>query len=662
MAEARIKFTWGTSSKAQTKWALGLFAIYRQSTAGVPDFSYLSRRAQKLYQKKTVFISVRGVLAWSCALAVVGYFGGAFALQRVQSRRPHNQITYADVALPWRWAGLDALRGRAFMLQAKDEFAAGKFMSGFNLLRLGISKDPGDNQARLDLSQLFIVLRLRSQSDKVLMQAFDYGWPGKGFLSEAHDRLVEGDSPELMDEFLGKARNALAHYGGDAGDERLIDEYAIARWINEGEFERARPVVRRLYPEGTDERSRLEILLAMESGKNEEIVRLANEWQRNKPRDELALAVTAGVYRKLGDFNAMQESINRLRALSPSHPAHATFNVVQNLLAGRDAEARSALEDWFFRFGADERAMSELTHDVSVTGRDDVLERIEAVVREHGFDPRAVLMGRLFVQIKSRDWDRATATCKRIEAIASRMPENDRLAFDVATTLVHACVDAGGGAQSVFIDAFSRSPGSLEFDRMLVDALVACDRIDTAGELLNLVEGSYPESRYVADMSSRVRERRRIRSEAVEASRPVPKESPARSYASGAAFMDALNRLEAQGDPDGALQLIRGIRQADPKWLGDVDEMLYQHELDLAVSTGDLTLLHLTTKNYLRSAHAKRRETLMKRAVVWHKQGLKTESMMVVREILRDQSDYQPALDALESWEPSSLKVAKPVS
>jgi cellulose synthase operon protein C len=661
MAEARIKFTWGTSANTKARWSLGLFAVHRRSTGGVPDFTYLSRRVQKLYQKKTVFISMRGLLIWCVAVAVVGYFAVALVLQQIQSRHPHNQVTYADLVFPWRWSGLDALRGHAFLLQAKDEFEAGKFMSGFKLLRLGLAKDPQDSQARLDLSQLFILLRLRAQSDKVLMQAFDYSWPGVEFLSAAHTRLMDGDNTELVATFLGKARDALLHYGGAAGDERIIDEYTVANWIDADQPERTTALVQRLYPEGTDARSRLDIIIAMKEGENERVRELTDDWCERNPRSEFVLAYTAGIYRKLGDFDAMQASVDRLRALNPAHASHATFNVVQNLLAGRDVLAEAAMEDWFFRFGADERAMRELARDVSATGRDDALARIEAVVRDHGFDPRAVLMGRLFVQIKSREWDQATATCKRIEDIASHMPEGDRLAFDIMTTLVHACVDAGGGAQSVFIEAFLRSPGSLEFDRMLVDALIASERIDTASELLTLVEGAYPESSYVAEVSSRVKELRRIQFEVKEASRPVAKESSVRTFVNSPSYMTALTLLEEKGDPDGALQLIRGIRQTAPKWLGEIDDTLFHHELDLAVKTGDLTLLHLTTKNYLRSSHSKRLETLMNRAKAWRLQGLNTEPMMVVREILRNQSDYQPALEALESWEPKSLKVSEPI-
>lgn len=651
MKEARIKFTWGKQGPAHTPWHLGLFAIHRRSTKGVPDFAYLSERVQRLYQKKTVFISVRGLLVWTCALAAAAYFSGAFAILQIQRRQPHCQITYADLVLPTRWAGLDELRGAALLEQARDEFNAGRFMSGFNLLRSGLARKPGDTRARLDLSTLYVQLRLRAQSDRLLLAAFDQGYPGAAFLSEAYAKLAEGDNPGLLDTFLQKARDTFAAAGGPPADARLIEELSLNAALRAGRQEEAGRLAARLYPENSDQRLRKEIQIALAAGDTARAVALAEVWERLRPSDQEVVAMVAGVYRKAGRHEDMQAAIRRLRALNPSHAGHATFGVVQNHLAGRTVQAREALEDWFFRFGSDDRSLAQLSRDLSKVGADDLLARVEEVVREHGFDPQSVLVGRLFAQIDARDWERAVVTRDRLAEILPRMKPADRLAITVATTLVTACVDAGSGNQEIFIEAFLRSPGSLEFNRRMLEALVACGRLDTAAQLVTLVEGSYPESQYVARISADVTARRLAQVQAEEAARPAARQPGAPAYTGADALWADLKELESAGKPDEALRRIRAVRAAAPKWLPAAEEALLLREIDLALQADDMPLLQLTLRNGLR-LRPESAGGVLERAVRWREEKRTTEALLVAREILRRRPDFQPALQAVAAWDP----------
>ena len=651
MEDARIKFIWGTDAKSSARWKLGLFALHRHALTGIPNLSYLSHRAQKIYQKKTLFVSVRGLLSWGCALALIAYFAGAQVLFKIQSRHPHNQITYSDLVLPWRWPELTALRGRAFVAQAKDEFTEGKFMSGFNLLRLGLVRDPGNTQARLELSQLYILLRLRSQSDKLLLQAFDYGYPGREFLIEAYSRLGDADNTDRVNQFLQKARASLSTTGGVVPDERLLDGYTIEAWLKSGRAQEAAGLASRIYPQDSDERTHIMILAALEAGDPSRASELASAWVNRRPKAEEVMALAAVTYRQAGRYDDMQALLDQMRALAPHIPNHATFTVVQNLLAGRDAQAKAALEDWFFRFGANSNALAELTRDISKARRDDFLARIEEVVLDHGFDPEAVRLGRLLVQIKTRNWTGATATTAQLQAMRAHLPASDKAVVDLLSALVVACVDAGGGNQHILIDTFSRNPGSLEFDRTMIDALVASNRIATAADLITLVEGSYPDSEYVTKVAGELSERMQAFAQAEEAARPALPASPAESFSDGAAFLANITRLEETGESTEALRQIRAMRKAAPTWLGGIDEPLSGHELSLAFQADDMPLLQLTLRNYLRGQPT-RAQTALDLATRWHAEGRKNEPLLVAREILRLWPDFQPALQALAIWDP----------
>lgn len=647
MKEARIKFTWATPARIQARWRLGLFAVHSRPTDGITNLAYLSDRARKAFQKKTVFLSLRGLLLWGGALASVVFFAGALVLLQVQQRHLHNQITYADLVLPWRWSGLDALRGRALIGQAKDRFSAGEFMPGFMLLRLGLARDPGHVQARLDLSQLYIMLRLRSQSDRVLLQAFDHGYPGLRFVVVASARIAEGDNPGLVDRFLEKARASLASAGNPAEDLRVIDEITINTRLESGRAPEALALAARVHPEGSPGRLRVEIEAALQAGDKDRAARLNGEWLKLKAPVEKTLRAAASAYRRADRHDEMQATLRRLRALAPANPRLAAVAVEENLLAGRAVEARAALEDWFFRYRANERALAELARSVARAGRDDFLARIEEVVREQGFDAKPVLLGRLLAQIEARDWDRAGATADRLRKMESRLTPSDH----VMLALVTACADAGGGNQQVFIDAFARSPGSLEFDRLLLDALVARGRLDTAAQLITLVEGSYPESQYVARVSADVTARRLARAQADEAARPAAREPAAPVYADANALWTDLAALESAGKADEALRRIRAVRGASPKWLPAAEESLLLREINLALRAGDMPLLQLALRNGLR-LRPESAGGALDQAVRWRGENRTTEALLVAREILRSRPDFQPALQAVAAWDP----------
>ena len=66
-------------------------------------------------------------------------------------------MQYADLALPWRWSGISALRGQAVLIQAKEDFAARKFGEASGALRAGLNRYPKDATARIQLATFYLV-------------------------------------------------------------------------------------------------------------------------------------------------------------------------------------------------------------------------------------------------------------------------------------------------------------------------------------------------------------------------------------------------------------------------------------------------------------------------------------------------------------------------
>ena len=658
MASTKIKFTWANPPIDKTKWRLGVCAVHNRGHDAMPDLKGLSARAQKHFLQRTVHISLRGVMLWMMVLAVLAYVVSAYALFQVQSARPHNRITYADMALPWRWSGLSVLRGQALIDEARDEIKAGKFAVGFSRLRMGLNRNPTDTTARTDLSQVYILRRLRSHSDTILMGAFEHGYPGREYVEQSYRTITYGDNAAKELAFLAAARSALATAGGPADDERVIDALTLETMLRLQRHDEAAKLGRSLYKENSDPRFEVELAIALSAGNMARAVEIADRWRELKPQTETVLARAAGVYRRAGRHDDMQACLDQLRKISPTNPAHATFSVVQNLLAGREKNARAALEDGLFRFGSNPRELAVWAKDIAETGRDDFLATIEKFMSEHGHDLRPILFARLLAQIRSRDWNAAPATVARIQEREGRMGPAELMQVKVMTTLAMACVDAGGGTQQVFTNTYQRSPTSLDFSRMMLEALLDANRVKTAGQLITFVEGVYPESDYLKEVAGRVKGRLGVLADQKEKDRPVSTVSPAERFTDAAALLTELKRLGEDGRADDGLTLIRAVVKAPPPWLAGHEEALALQELELAFRSNDLTMLQFTVRNYLRGFTDKKQQALIKVATGWHQAGRKVESLLAVREILKIRPDHEAALKALDAWDPKPLPVA----
>jgi cellulose synthase operon protein C len=648
MAGTKIRLTWGNRDIAGARWRFWLFALKPADLTNLPG-EKISRRQET---RNILHISLRTIALMMFFMAVTGYFAAAYALLHVQSKNPYNRITYGDLILPWRWSGLDAMRGAALIDQARAELKEGQIATGASRLRMGLERNPADAQARADLSYIYILRRLRTHSDRLLLEAFDHGYPGSEYVNNAHRTITFGDVPAKELLFLEKARAALAAAGGPAEDGRLIDTLMIETLLRLERHEEAARIGHRIYPENSTERSELDVRIALAAGDFARAASAMDQWRTLRPDSADVLTRAADVYRRAGRLADMQACIDRLRKLAPVNPAHASLNIVQNLLAGRDELAGAALEDGLFRFGADSRVLAVWARDITETGRDDFLVRLEAFIQEQGHSLNPVLFARLLAQIRGRNWVKARESVLRIREREARMPEAERRQIDVVTSLALACADAGGGYQQVFIAAYQRSPVSLEFNRTIIEALLDAGRWETADRLVTLVLGVYPESRYLTETAQRIGERLIVLEKQKEAARPVAEASPAANFTDAPSLLAELARLGQQGQIDAGLSLVRAVRKQGPAWLAANEDAVSLSELDLAFRADDITLLQLTVRTYLRNQPGTSRGQLMKRAADWHQQDRKAEALMVLREILKAEPAFKPALQALEAWEP----------
>ena len=78
------------------------------------------KRVRLYYQPKPLLILFS-------SLAIAGYLAAAVALTWWLGRMPFNRVSFFDVALPWRWSGMNALRGDGFSARGLKELSDEQF-------------------------------------------------------------------------------------------------------------------------------------------------------------------------------------------------------------------------------------------------------------------------------------------------------------------------------------------------------------------------------------------------------------------------------------------------------------------------------------------------------------------------------------------------------
>lgn len=655
MALKKIRFVWGKPSFSEGRWYLALFHLQPTPDpqrpvppGGVPAY-------WKGYLHHNLTVSARGLVLWGGAASVVCYFvGAALIWQRLTSGKSYNVISYADVALPSRWAELERLRGEGLAARGRERLRVGSFSEGFGLLRLAMDKNPGDFETRRQVAQVYVSLRLRHQARQILKTGLGYGYPGREYLRVLFSLAREGDQPDLWVDHCEEAGRVLAAVPvaeRPVGDERWIEQETIAALIAAGRRSDALAFAVKHLPVNDSARRELGLVDLLESGKPGEAIMAARAWASEEPAAPEPLRLLVRGTRELGDFGAMDEGIARLRALNPTKPEALLYAVAQLQLAKRTDAASAALDEVIFRHGASVDLYKLLAPILAETGFVGGLARLERELGERGFSPTPLLWVRLQGHVRAHEWGEALASAEALRTTKRiNLTEGQTAYLDTITRLANACLDSGGGAQAALVAIIADRPGTLRLYEVVLEALLAADRIESARQVLTLAEGPFPDARGLAKLRTRI--------SAAAAARVVPaRETPtaANNFQTFEAFRVAFDRLVAARDDGAALALLSATRRAQPGWLSAEAARLEALELPLRARGNDPLVLQLLVRAAL-GRDLRAPDELLRLAQALRAEGHTVNAALTVKEIIRHNPGASAALKQLSDWEPTAAR------
>jgi cellulose synthase operon protein C len=653
----KLKLCWN-GSRIEAKWRLGFFGTY---TWG-----------EGLSLVHVVVISLRGLLAWIGALAVVAYFVGAAALWFWLDRRPHNYVSYTDLILPTRWSEIDGMRGRAMIAEGMDDIDARRWGEGMQKLRMGISRYPEEIKGRKVLAEIFLAMKARRQAIEVYDGGLAARYPGREYIeamtrlaSQAEDyewwlrtcdRAMElvGDAPAQADERRWLVRQKLsALLAADRADEAL--ELAASM----GELHS--PMI-----------SEFRVLALLKSGRTAEAVSFLEEWsERIEGRGEAqVLRLQVRAFREAGDLEGMDRALESMRALSPTDARPYIYAIVQNVLADRRAEAAEGMDKFFLRFGSRAKDVQMLGAPLAEINALQPLLRVMAHAERQGFDLQVFRRYLFDAYTALGEWREAAAVLAAMEPELDAAKHQQMIQWHaLMTAQVKAALDAGEGTQSTLVSLVRGRQFALGFYKDLITAMRRSGRPATARQIITFAQGVYPKNkdieRWRVELDGELAAAQAAAVPVVLQSRPATAELPAKTSVPvretwvEADFFARLDTLAKEEKPSDALQLIRDARRERPSWLNARSVELQRMEVRLAGRAGDVLALRSVARLYL-TGDRLRSAQMIEVARDLQTAGRKDEALTLLREILVKEPDYAVAKALLAQWDPKPRPAAQP--
>ncbi|QYM77480.1 hypothetical protein K0B96_09055 [Horticoccus luteus] len=629
-----FKMVWASARAVPGRWYLGVVGLHDPDAHG---------------RFRGVALSVRGILAWLGVLAVLAYLALALALFLWLDRRPFNMVTFSDIALPTRWSRISDLRGKGYIEEGMADLKNGRWMQGEMKLRVGLSKHPDNLRARMTLGQFYLAIGRRVLALNVLQAGLQGTYPGRIYLNAMLQVASQcEDFPlalRVIDETLARpAREVPESDRRWLRGQKMQLLVAAHRAPELLEMLDAMPDLRG--PEADEAR----VLALVDAGRLPEAESFLAQWLARAPKTEVAqvMRLQVRIFREQKKMTAMNDTLDRLRALAPADPRTTIYAVVQQTMAGETTRAAQSMDEFVLRFGSDLNNLITLAQPLAEIGAVPLLQRCLAEAQAQGLPTRAFYAAetRAFLHTgQFREAAQAYANFKRDTKEAARAEE---MWVSWMDKLLPALIGPPESAQVVELQAFLRSrPFPVSIYRETEEILRKAGRLDTAREVLAMGIGAFPASAALATSKAEVDEQ-------LAAARPAESEKaaapgPAAGPRERVVFED-LDRLIGEGKWSEAAEQARAVLLSKPAWLPKRESELLRIEMRGHFENGATAEMIGAARMLMDGSNARAQQVVDFAAEV-SARGQKDTAATLLGEVLRKTPDYPPAKRALKELE-----------
>lgn len=634
MKRRRIKLVWGASKVIRGRWYFGLFGLYDREEG----------------QREDGFaISVRGLMLWSLAGVLSAYVAGAAALWSFWQRNPYCLLTYGDAFFyPVRRAEVAAKKGQAFIAEGQVLMKDQKWSDGAQLLRHGLTLYPGDLSARLALARFYTLTNQRALAVKLLSEELPGDSPGRIYLQGLFSLAEQSEDQDLIVTMVDRFLPLLK------GERAAVER----RWLGARKFvallagqRAAEALAFSELEDPGDMAAEHRVLALLDLGRASEAADFLETWQKRPGADLRAVQrLQVRVFRDAKRVDDMERALEELRALSPDDPRQAVYGVVQRALAGREAAAGAALDDFLFRFGGSAGNLQMAAEPLAEIGNRTLFERCAAAARERGYAPQPFRVLQVQLHVQRGEWAEAAAVLAQMKPTPGRpVPANEQIWSEWMGRLVDAALSPAEVPQAAVLEFLRGRPWPMKIFRTYIEGLRRAGRIETAREVIAIAEGTFPASRWVLTQKAEVAKE--------FAALPVAAPPVVLTGAAGPVkervFFEELDARVRERKWAEAGGLIRDVRagRPPPVWLEKRDGDTRLAEVRINQGLGETPAMLAAAGLYL-NGDAERARRVIEVAREFFGAGDKLRAIALVEAVVQRTPEHAQARKLLAEWKP----------
>ncbi len=639
-----VKFIWGASEVIRGRWILGLIGFYERRKGGLEG---------------GIAISVRGVLAWSCVMAVVGWVALATAGFWIWQRNPYTLLTYSDaLCYPFRRAAITGKQGQAFNAQGLDLWRAQKWQESGNLLQLGLARFPGDDRARLTLAKYYQLTNQRSLAVQTLTEVLADDYPGRAYLELLFNLSSLGEDFEGIAEICARFLPAVRRDGFTADYRWLVDQRYAALSAAERPAE-ALALVLAEAENDDDIRVERRVMSLLALNREVEAIGVLAEWRRRPGADlKVVSRLEVRVFREVGRYDEMERSLAELRERCVAEPAPLVQAVVQQALAGREAAASAALADFIFRFGGFVENLLLVAAPLAETGNLPLLEQCVQAARARGYPLTRFQILLMQTHLGRGEWDAAGRVLDALPPVVGPGMAATTKEREWWHLVIEAARSPAENPSRALVEFLRGGPWPVQVYRLTVTAMLRAGRVEAARDVLDRAVPAFPASKWLQATAAEVKLRLMARAPAL----PAESGEAAARVAAETVFaqrLEYLLRMKNWAESARHIAQSQALRPA-PAWLESCEPLILLAQVRMAQAQEDFAGMTGAARLFLNGEMVRSRE-LLEVAREFFAAGDGPGAIALAREIGWKTPDYAPAGRALREWSPTEMeRAAKP--
>lgn len=363
------------------------------------------RRLIVIWPRVGALLAVLFILAWlALGTAVWGF---------VRYQRGVEAVRWVDIAFyPVRKAAYRTTLGRHYLALGKAQLDQRKWMEGALNLRAAVAYAPELTEARGILAEFHLMTNRPEMAIRVMEEGLPYAKRDEAYVQRLFHLYEQLRKPERAVQTAAKFLPVVPEPTAPNFRVALATASALVRLHRLDESE---VMIGRWRLDETVEGQLLLAELSLARNEFEPAVQRLEGLLAKKPDNEaVALQLTRLYLQQQRKLDARRVTL--IRSISQPNSPGARIDLLNlDLELGRRDEFDLGVDDFLKNFYSDPAALQLLAKVAAEQALPDLAERLLAVVRRAGHDPRVFLLGLIHAQCAAGRFPEAVATARDID-------------------------------------------------------------------------------------------------------------------------------------------------------------------------------------------------------------------------------------------------------